>query len=289
MAELKEQVHPGVKCSTCKNSIAGSRYQCLACDYNSCGTCIVTSKHFSGEKHAWKLIPFPAPLERHNGITCDGCLTIPIRGTRYKCETCDDYDLCSKCFEEKKHSIHKFKIVKAPRPELLRGTAMMLFPASGKSGFEITEFPRTPDGKPKTVFIVPEEDKFEALLKYEVELRLSSPVQKWFDEHLGEDPDPFYRDIQRTVAKKFGYTTIIEQDFIINVLRSAVTLYPEVVKRVRPFWILHNKAENGKLQVGDTVETGKIQLHSIEADREMTLEQVLDSVLPTVVIAGSAT
>lgn len=33
---------------------------------------------------------------RHKHITCDGCLT-GIRGTRYKCEQCNDYDLCGTC------------------------------------------------------------------------------------------------------------------------------------------------------------------------------------------------
>lgn len=33
---------------------------------------------------------------RHKHITCDGCLT-GIRGMRYKCEQCADYDLCGSC------------------------------------------------------------------------------------------------------------------------------------------------------------------------------------------------
>lgn len=33
---------------------------------------------------------------RHKHISCDGCLT-GIRGMRYKCENCPDYDLCGSC------------------------------------------------------------------------------------------------------------------------------------------------------------------------------------------------
>ena len=33
---------------------------------------------------------------RHKHISCDGCLT-GIRGMRYKCEQCPDYDLCGSC------------------------------------------------------------------------------------------------------------------------------------------------------------------------------------------------
>lgn len=45
-----------------------------------------TKKHCHGHKGAY----------RHKHITCDGCLT-GIRGMRYKCEQCADYDLCGSC------------------------------------------------------------------------------------------------------------------------------------------------------------------------------------------------
>lgn len=50
---------------------------------------------------------------RHKHITCDGCLT-GIRGMRYKCEQCPDYDLCGSCLpllhtEELHPPSHSFK------------------------------------------------------------------------------------------------------------------------------------------------------------------------------------
>jgi len=42
----------------------------------------------------------------HWGITCDACSAHPIVGNRYKCKTCNDFDLCEECKESGKHSEH---------------------------------------------------------------------------------------------------------------------------------------------------------------------------------------
>ena len=58
---------------------------------------------------------------RHKHISCDGCLT-GIRGMRYKCEQCHDYDLCGSCLPllhsgELHPSNHTFKAMLHPRLE----------------------------------------------------------------------------------------------------------------------------------------------------------------------------
>ena len=37
--------------------------------------------------------------EVHPGITCDGCETVPMIGTRYRCNECVDFDLCASCYD----------------------------------------------------------------------------------------------------------------------------------------------------------------------------------------------
>ena len=42
----------------------------------------------------------------HYSIQCDGCNMMPLRGKRYKCRTCLDYDLCESCEKQGIHPQH---------------------------------------------------------------------------------------------------------------------------------------------------------------------------------------
>ena len=49
----------------------------------------------------------------HQNISCDGCLS-RVRGRRYKCLQCPDFDLCATCFGQALHAHHVFVLVRTP-------------------------------------------------------------------------------------------------------------------------------------------------------------------------------
>ncbi|KAF2691824.1 hypothetical protein K458DRAFT_425705 [Lentithecium fluviatile CBS 122367] len=55
----------------------------------------------------------------HRGITCNGCDAMPIRGTRWRCVNCPDFDLCSDCEATFSHTkTHIFYKIRVPAPSL---------------------------------------------------------------------------------------------------------------------------------------------------------------------------
>ncbi|KAL6055222.1 Next to BRCA1 gene 1 protein [Balamuthia mandrillaris] len=54
---------------------------------------------------------------QHIGITCDNCGQCPIRGNRFKCGNCDDFDLCEACEANHNHrGDHLFIKIRRPLP-----------------------------------------------------------------------------------------------------------------------------------------------------------------------------
>ena len=54
--------------------------------------------------------------EIHYHVICDGCKVTPLRGNRYKCKQCKDFDFCEECYKKNKESHgHDFSVIKHPR------------------------------------------------------------------------------------------------------------------------------------------------------------------------------
>ncbi|ORZ20836.1 hypothetical protein BCR41DRAFT_369458 [Lobosporangium transversale] len=65
----------------------------------------------------------------HRGITCNSCRTVPIRGLRYKCANCQDYDLCEGCEAAEVHiRSHVFMKIRIPIPPLANSRTKKLPP-----------------------------------------------------------------------------------------------------------------------------------------------------------------
>ncbi|GAB1310220.1 Putative calcium ion binding protein [Madurella fahalii] len=55
----------------------------------------------------------------HRGCKCNGCGLVPIRGIRYRCANCADFDLCETCESQGLHTkTHIFYKIKIPAPRL---------------------------------------------------------------------------------------------------------------------------------------------------------------------------
>ena len=53
----------------------------------------------------------------HRGCACNGCGVVPIRGIRYRCSNCSDYDLCEGCEAQGLHiKTHVFYKIRIPAP-----------------------------------------------------------------------------------------------------------------------------------------------------------------------------
>ncbi|SMQ50708.1 unnamed protein product [Zymoseptoria tritici ST99CH_3D7] len=59
----------------------------------------------------------------HRGIRCESCSIMPIRGIRYHCLNCPDFDLCATCEAHAVHqNTHVFAKIKIPLPVLSQPT-----------------------------------------------------------------------------------------------------------------------------------------------------------------------
>lgn len=109
-ASEADNVHLHVICDGCGTTpITGTRFKCSVCpDFDLCSEC--EAKQIHPAHHS--LIKFKVPAHAsakpeavHEGVVCDGCNRNPIRGDRFKCSICPDFDLCSECESKGVHPV----------------------------------------------------------------------------------------------------------------------------------------------------------------------------------------
>ncbi|RHZ63314.1 hypothetical protein Glove_330g24 [Diversispora epigaea] len=94
----------------------------------------------------------------HRGTTCNNCSMSPIRGVRYKCANCVDYDLCEICEQrDDVHlNLHTFLKIKIPIPSLANPRKALLnvfYPGVGQgSHTQFTSVQRIRDLVKETQF-----------------------------------------------------------------------------------------------------------------------------------------
>jgi hypothetical protein len=113
-----------VKCGACGTyPIQSDRYKCLNCgDLNLCAACFERRRESREHKSGHAFVHFKSPgelfgravtdddvtyaklkqfyaREVHENITCDGCKRDTIKGLRFKCDSCPNYDLCQQCVD----------------------------------------------------------------------------------------------------------------------------------------------------------------------------------------------
>jgi len=182
-----EVVHFNVTCDGCEaNPIKGIRYKCNNCpNYDLCQQCYNKGGVHNSD-HAFTTIDKPAPrcpyMQRRCGTfmnqsevihpaTCDGCAN-RIKGIRYKCTTCPDYDLCESCQSKKIHSEHTFNQILRPHripPRCPTNAPMQSIPVTKVEEEVKTPVPQVPQTQvPVTPVPVPSpvvEKKIEETIK----------------------------------------------------------------------------------------------------------------------------
>jgi len=117
--QIEKRPETGFHCDGCQSKflVSDIRYHCLKCeDYDLCAGCEEKNVHES-QHPLLKIRPVPEGTKpTHIGIHCDGCKLTPIRGSRYKCSVCPDFDLCEECEAKNVHPIdHSLVKIRVPK------------------------------------------------------------------------------------------------------------------------------------------------------------------------------
>ncbi|CAG0899894.1 unnamed protein product [Darwinula stevensoni] len=154
-----DAAHPGVSCDSCGQRLRGRRFKCLACpDFDLCSDC----EQSGGQHLHHPMIRFarpgglclPAvavlPDGLHEKIICNQCRGT-VRGHRYKCLQCKDYDLCMGCEASSKHLHHRMLRLPPARTRVLNPIHAGSAPTAAAREFVCRTCRETPSDAPRFV------------------------------------------------------------------------------------------------------------------------------------------
>jgi len=116
-----EHPHPFLKIKPSQNTCTRNQNACPR-KQNTCPRKLSNGEAINSIQNFLKSINFNGTLDiideppRPLTYNCDGCGASPIKGTRYRCTVCPDFDFCGKCKKNREHS-HEFNKIKKEKTE----------------------------------------------------------------------------------------------------------------------------------------------------------------------------
>lgn len=109
VAEIPEDIpvkhFNSVTCNSCQMyPIQGQIFWCLDCAVNLCQLCFAKKREPQSHKRDHNIKIVLKSDKVHHWVSCNACLQSTIKGLRYKCTVCFNYDLCEKCYFNKASS-----------------------------------------------------------------------------------------------------------------------------------------------------------------------------------------
>ena len=197
----------------------------------------------------WREHPHPlllvakTPYDKKGTFRCDAWCQETHTGEAYRCAACK-YDVCVKCAVELAYKTKQNNT----RPSLKEGTAKMLFPSSGRCGFELHTYPLHEQQLPLPTF-----ELLKAILQRENAVRLAESTQEELD--ATDNAEETYTALQKQIVREFGFQTHEEQLHVLKCMRSAVSLFPDKQQELGSLslYVKYNLAQQGTLTVGDAL------------------------------------
>ncbi|CAF0965830.1 unnamed protein product [Adineta steineri] len=128
---------------------------------------------------------------------------------------------------------------------------------------------------------LPSLETVRQMIKYETSLRLSESVQELLDLYHKDDNaiTVILDSIQQHVVEHFGYNHV-------NVLRSALSRFPDDPVIKEAFYIKHNKITQGLVNQGECARD--VKLFTLDGQPTTLFSQIISD-QPLILLAGSTT